>query len=67
MGRTIRVLSSRRVRIALNGLFICIALTAAALTALHFAHTGWPLGQADPVLVGAAGALCDARDLNVTL
>src|SRR5207244_4666266 len=34
-----------------------IALTAAALTALHFAHSGWPLGKADPLLVGAAGAL----------
>jgi Lysylphosphatidylglycerol synthase TM region len=57
MGRTIRVLKSRRVRIAVNGFFVCIALTAAALTALHFAHSGWPLGQADPVLLGGAGAL----------
>jgi uncharacterized membrane protein YbhN (UPF0104 family) len=57
MGRTIRVLRSRRVRIAVNGFFVCVALTAAALTALHFADSGWPLGQADPVLLGAAGAL----------
>jgi hypothetical protein len=57
MGRTVRVLRSRRVRIALNGFFVCVALTAAALTALHFAHTGWPLRKANPVLVGAAGAL----------
>jgi hypothetical protein len=57
MGRTVRILGSRRVRIALNGFFVCVALTAAALTALHFIHTGWPLGQADPLLVVAAGVL----------
>src|SRR5919108_904474 len=57
MGRTIRVFRSRRVRIAVNAFFVSVALTAAALTALHFKHSGWPLGKADPVLVGAAGAL----------
>src|SRR5438876_8630908 len=57
MGRTISVLRSRRVRIAVNGFFVCIALTASALTALHFAHSGWPLDHADPVLLGGAGAL----------
>jgi uncharacterized membrane protein YbhN (UPF0104 family) len=45
------------VRIAVNGLFIAVALTAAALTAIHFTHTGWPLGNADPLLVVAAAVL----------
>jgi uncharacterized membrane protein YbhN (UPF0104 family) len=45
------------VRIAVNGLFIAVALTAAVLTVLHFTHTGWPLTNADPVLVAAAGIL----------
>jgi uncharacterized membrane protein YbhN (UPF0104 family) len=57
MGRAIHALRSRRVRIAVNGLFIAVALTAAALTVLHFTHTGWPLANADPLLVVAAGIL----------
>src|SRR5919198_6521214 len=57
MGRAIHVLRSRRVRIAVNAVFVAGALTAAVLTALHFAHTGWPLHSADPTLVVTAGAL----------
>jgi hypothetical protein len=57
MGRVRRIAGSRRARIALNALFISIALVAATLTALHFAHTGWPLANADPLLVVAAGLL----------
>ena len=57
MGRVRRIAGSRRARIALNALFISVALTAAALTALHFAHTGWPLANADPLLVVAAALL----------
>jgi hypothetical protein len=57
MGRAIRAFRSRRVRIAVNGFFVCIALTAAVLTSLHFVHTGWPLAKADPILVVAAGVL----------
>jgi Lysylphosphatidylglycerol synthase TM region len=57
MGRAIHVLRSRRVRIAVNAVFVTGALTAAALTALHFAHNGWPLHRADPTLVSAAGIL----------
>jgi uncharacterized membrane protein YbhN (UPF0104 family) len=41
----------------LNALFISVALVAAVLTAVHFAHTGWPLANADPMLVIAAGIL----------
>jgi len=57
MGRVRRIAGSRRARIALNALFISIALVAAILTALHFAHSGWPLTNADPLLVVAAGLL----------
>jgi hypothetical protein len=57
MGRVRRLAGSRRARIALNALFISVALTAAALTALHFAHSGWPLANADPLLVVAAALL----------
>jgi hypothetical protein len=57
MGRAISAFRSRKVRIAVNACFVTIALTAAALTALHFAHTGWPLAHADPGLVVAAGFL----------
>jgi hypothetical protein len=42
---------------ALNAVFITGALAAAALTILHFVHSGWPLANADPVLVMAAGML----------
>jgi uncharacterized membrane protein YbhN (UPF0104 family) len=45
------------VRIAVNTGFVGIALAAAALTALHFANSGWPLAHADPKLVVAAGFL----------
>jgi hypothetical protein len=42
---------------ALNAVFITGALAAAVLTILHFVHSGWPLANADPVLVMAAGML----------
>jgi hypothetical protein len=57
MGRVVHAFRSRRVRIAFNGLLVAGALTAGALTALHFVHTGWPLKKADPLYLGAAGAL----------
>lgn len=41
----------------MNAVFVCGALTAAALTILHFVHSGWPLASADPLLVVAAGVL----------
>jgi uncharacterized membrane protein YbhN (UPF0104 family) len=52
-----RLAGSRRVRIALNAVFVSIALGAAALTILHFVDSGWPLASADPLLVAAAGVL----------
>src|ERR671937_484787 len=57
MGRAFRILRDRRVRIAINAVFVSGALTAATLTALHFARNGWPLSKADPLLVVAAGVL----------
>jgi Lysylphosphatidylglycerol synthase TM region len=57
MGRARRLAGSRRVRLALNSVFVTGALAAAALTMLHFVHSGWPLGSADPLLVVAAGIL----------
>ncbi len=57
MGRARRLAGSRRVRIGINAVFVFGALVAAALTALHFAHSGWPLANADPLLVVAAGIL----------
>jgi uncharacterized membrane protein YbhN (UPF0104 family) len=57
MGRARRIAGSRRARIALNAVFVSGALTAAALTILHFVNSGWPLANADPLLVVAAAIL----------
>jgi uncharacterized membrane protein YbhN (UPF0104 family) len=57
MGRVRRLAGSRRVRIGLNAAFISVALAAAALTGLHFMDSGWPLANADPLLVVAAAIL----------
>src|SRR3954466_2259171 len=57
MGRARRLAGSRRVRIGVNAVFVTGALAAAVLTTLHFVHSGWPLANADPLLVVAAGIL----------
>src|SRR2546422_10088048 len=57
MGRARRLAGSRRFRIGINAVFISGALAAATLTILHFVHSGWPLANADPLLVVAAGIL----------
>ena len=57
MGRARRLAGSRRFRIGLNAVFVSGALAAATLTILHFVHSGWPLANADPLLVVAAGIL----------
>jgi uncharacterized membrane protein YbhN (UPF0104 family) len=57
MGRARRLAGSRRVRIGFNAVFVSGALAAAVLTILHFVHSGWPLANADPLLVLAAGVL----------
>jgi uncharacterized membrane protein YbhN (UPF0104 family) len=57
MGRAIHAFRSRKVRIAVNAVFVSGALTAAVLTGLHFLHSGWPLHHADPLLLMVAGVL----------
>src|SRR6476469_10201279 len=57
MGRAFHAFRSRRVRIAVNAVFVSVALGAAVVTVLHFVHSGWPLAHANPVLVVAAGLL----------
>jgi len=57
MGRAFNAFRSRRVRIAVNAVFVSVALGAAVVTVLHFVHSGWPLAHANPVLVVAAGLL----------
>ena len=57
MGRARRLAGSRRFRIGINAVFVSGALAAATLTILHFVHSGWPLANADPLLVIAAGVL----------
>jgi uncharacterized membrane protein YbhN (UPF0104 family) len=57
IARARRIAGSRKARIILNSVFVSGALAAAALTAMHFADSGWPLASADPVLVVAAGLL----------
>jgi uncharacterized membrane protein YbhN (UPF0104 family) len=57
MGRAIHAFRSRRFRIAVNTAIVSVGLTAAALTAHHFLNGGWPLSNADPVLVAVAGIL----------
>ena len=57
MRRARRLAGSRRVRIAFNAVFVSGALAAAALTMLHFVDSGWPLANANPLLVVAAGIL----------
>src|SRR5207247_763960 len=60
MGRLLHAFRSRKVRIAVNATLVASALTAAALATRHFLHSGWPLSQADPLLVTAAGLLDSA-------
>jgi len=57
MGRAFRAFRSRRVRIAVNAVFVTIALGAAVVTVMHFIHSGWPLAHANPGLVVAAAFL----------
>jgi uncharacterized membrane protein YbhN (UPF0104 family) len=57
IARARRIVGSRRTRIVLNTVFVSGALAAAAITAMHFVDSGWPLANADPVLVVAAGLL----------
>src|SRR5437868_1440081 len=57
MGRVLHAFRSRKIRIAVNATLVAGALTAAGLATHHFLHSGWPLSDADPLLVAAAGVL----------
>jgi len=57
MGRVLYAFRSRKVRIAVNATLVSLALSAAALATHHFLRSGWPLSNADPLLVAAAGVL----------
>ncbi len=57
IARARRIAGSRRARIGINAVFVTGALAAAVLTGMHFVHSGWPLANADPLLVVAAGLL----------
>jgi len=52
-----RLLRSRKTQVALNGGFGIVLLGVAILSVRHFAHSGWPLKHADPVLVVGAALL----------
>ena len=49
------LLKSRKVQLALNLVVGGALLAVAALSARHFAQTGWPLRHADPVQPVPAG------------
>src|ERR1051326_3626144 len=55
MGRVLYAFRSRKVRIAVNATLVSLALSAAALATHHFLRSGWPLSNADPLLVAAGG------------
>jgi uncharacterized membrane protein YbhN (UPF0104 family) len=57
MGRVVGVFKSRKVRIGVNATFVTIAFAVTGLTIRHFVRDGWPLHEADPVLVGVAAVL----------
>src|ERR671932_985985 len=57
MGRVVGVLRSRKVRIGVNAGFVAVAFAVTGLTIRHFVRDGWPLHDADPVLVGTAAVL----------
>src|SRR3989442_11525639 len=53
----LRILGSRRARIAFNVVSAVVAVGVGLFTARHFMNHGWPLGHADVVGVVAAAAL----------
>ena len=46
----LRILGSRRARIAFNVVSAVVAVGVGLFTARHFMNHGWPLGHADVVL-----------------
>jgi hypothetical protein len=54
MGTVQRLYRSRRARIVANVLFASALLAVTVVSAKHFLKSGWPLHNADPILVTAA-------------
>jgi len=52
-----RLVSNKKAQILLNGGFGLVLLVVAFFSARHFVHSGWPLHNADPLLVGASALL----------
>jgi lysylphosphatidylglycerol synthase-like protein len=52
-----RLLSNRKVQLALNGGFGLVLLGVAFVSIRHFVGGGWPIHHADPVLVSGAALL----------
>ena len=52
-----RLLSNRKIQLGLNAGFGLVLLVAGYLGFRHFAHTGWPLHNADPMLVVGSALL----------
>jgi Lysylphosphatidylglycerol synthase TM region len=52
-----RLLSNRKVQLALNGGFGLLLLGVAVVSVRHFVGGGWPIHHADPVLVTGAALL----------
>src|SRR5262245_10975720 len=52
----VRVLGTRRFRIAFNVVSAAVGITVGVLTTRHFVENGWPLERANVLGVGAAGA-----------
>src|SRR5205814_6791161 len=53
----LRLLSNRKVQLALNGGFGLVLLAVAFFSVRHFVGSGWPIHHADPVLVSGAALL----------
>ena len=52
-----RLLSDKRVQIALNATFGIVLLAVSIVSVRHFVHGGWPLHHADPLLVAGSALL----------
>ena len=52
-----RLLSNRKVQLALNGGFGLVLLGVAFVSVRHFVGAGWPIHHADPVLVSGSALL----------
>ena len=56
-----RLLSNRKVQLALNGGFGLVLLGVAFVSVRHFVGKGWPIHHADPVLVAQILAMLEDR------